>query len=78
VQYLIDTHHLSVRRACASLGFSRSAWYQPVVDWLERDRPIAEALLALSESKNDAALTCRGGAKRITGQVQRLVRHVRL
>lgn len=51
MQYLIDTHQLSIRHACATLGFSRSAWYRPVIDWLERDRPIAEALLTLSESK---------------------------
>lgn len=26
-------------------------WYRPLVDWLEPDRPIAEALLALAEKK---------------------------
>ena len=51
VEYLIETHALSIRRACEAIGLTRSAWYRPVVDWLERDRPIAEALLALAEKK---------------------------
>lgn len=38
-------------RACRAVGLSRSAWYRPLVDWLERDRPIAEALGALAETK---------------------------
>lgn len=49
--YLIETHQLSIRRACAAIGLSRAAWYRPLVDWLERDRPIAEALGALAERK---------------------------
>ena len=49
--YLKEHHELSIRRACAAIGFSRSAWYRPVVDWLERDRPVAEALMALAEQK---------------------------
>jgi len=40
-----------VRKACQAIGLSRSAWYRPLVDWLERDRPIAEALSALVDDK---------------------------
>ena len=49
--YLTEKHPLSIRRACAAIGLSRSAWYRPLVDWLERDRPIADALDALAEQK---------------------------
>lgn len=49
--YLTEKHPLSIRRACAAIGLSRSAWYRPLVDWLERDRPIAEVLGALAEQK---------------------------
>ena len=49
--YLTEKHPLSIRRACTAIGLSRSAWYRPLVDWLERDRPIAEALGALAEQK---------------------------
>jgi ACT domain-containing protein len=38
---MTDTHGLSVQRACDSIGLSRSAWYKPRVDWLERDRRLA-------------------------------------
>ena len=41
IRYLTDTHGLSVQRACDSIGLSRSAWYKPRVDWLERDRQLA-------------------------------------
>ena len=49
--YLTEQHPLSIRRACAAIGLSRSAWYRPLADWLERDRPIADALGALAEQK---------------------------
>jgi len=51
VEYLIEAHELSIRKACAAIGLSRSAWYQALVDWLERDRSVAEALVALGEKK---------------------------
>ena len=51
MEYLITTHELSIRKACAAIGLSRSAWYRPLVDWLERDRPIAEALSVLVDDK---------------------------
>ena len=49
--YLREKHQLSIRRACAAIGLSRAAWYRPLVDWLDRDRPVAEALSALAEQK---------------------------
>ncbi len=38
MKFLLDEHCLSIRKACASIGLSRSAWYRPLVDWTERDR----------------------------------------
>jgi len=51
VQYLRERHQLSIRKACASIGLSRAAWYRPVVNWLERDRSVVEALSELAEKK---------------------------
>jgi putative transposase len=51
VDYLVEAHALSIRKACRAIGLSRSAWYRPLIDWLERDRPIAEALVGLAENK---------------------------
>ena len=42
---------MSIRKACAAIGLSRSAWYRPLVDWLDRDQPVAEVLGALAEDK---------------------------
>ena len=42
---------MSIRKACQAIGWSRSAWYRPLVDRLERDRPVAEVLSALAEKK---------------------------
>ena len=44
MKYLIDQHELSIRRSCAAIGLPRASWYRPLVDWLERDRVVAEAL----------------------------------
>jgi putative transposase len=33
VEYLVDTHALSIRRACEAIGLTRSAWYRPLVRW---------------------------------------------
>jgi len=33
------------------VGLSRSAWYKPLVDWLERDRQLAEQLSELADRK---------------------------
>ena len=51
MEYLIEAHELSIRKACAAIGLSRAAWYRPLIDWLERDRSVAEALCALAEKK---------------------------
>ena len=51
MDYLVGTCELSLRKACVAVGLSRSAWYRPLVDWLARDRPIAEALSTLAEKK---------------------------
>ena len=51
MQHLNQHHELSIRRACSAVGLSRSAWYRPAMDWLERDRALAEALLTLAEQK---------------------------
>ncbi len=51
MQFLLDEHWLSIRKACSSIGLSRSAWYRPLIDWLERDRSVAEALSALADNK---------------------------
>jgi hypothetical protein len=50
VDHLVNTHGLSVVRACRGAGLSRSAWYRPLKNRLERDRPIIDALQALSLS----------------------------
>ena len=42
--YLVNEQQLSVSRACAVVRLSRSAYYQPRIDWSERDRPVVEAL----------------------------------
>lgn len=49
--HLTESCNLSIRRACASVGLSRSAWYRPAVDWVTRDESITEALGALAEKK---------------------------
>jgi putative transposase len=51
VDYLIDVHGLSIRRACASVGLARAAWYRAPINWRVRDQPVIEALLVLSEHK---------------------------
>jgi hypothetical protein len=51
VAYLIEEHELSICKGCAAIGLSRATCYRPRVDWLERDRPLAEVLGALAEKK---------------------------
>jgi len=48
VKYLVSTHRLSTARACHAMGLSRSTYYEPLGDWLERDRPVIEAVLQLA------------------------------
>src|SRR5690606_11174114 len=47
VRFLVETHRLPLRRSCACVGLSRSAWYAPPLDWTVRD---AELIAALSEA----------------------------
>jgi len=47
VRFLVEAHRLPLRRSCACVGLSRSAWYAPPLDWTVRD---AELIAALSEA----------------------------
>lgn len=40
---------LTVSRSCEAVGLSRSAWYRPPADKLERDKDVIEALQAVVE-----------------------------
>lgn len=51
VGHLIEEHGFSIRRACRSAGFSRSAWYRPLKDWLAYDQSLINALQELAEAK---------------------------
>ena len=42
---------MSIRKACASVGLTRAAWYRPLVDWVTRDKAVAEALSSLADQK---------------------------
>ena len=37
-------------RACRSVGLSKSAYYEPPIDWVSRDRDLIEALRSLADS----------------------------
>jgi putative transposase len=39
-----------VVRACRSVGLSKSAYYEPPIDWVSRDRELIEALRSLADS----------------------------
>jgi putative transposase len=47
VRYLVAEKKLSVKRSCAAIGLSRSAWYRPLQDRLERDHELIEAIQAV-------------------------------
>ena len=49
-EYLVSTHELAVVRACRSVGLSKSAYYEPPIDWVSRDRELIEALRSLADS----------------------------
>lgn len=51
MQYLRDQHQMSIRKACSSVGLSRAAWYRPLVNWMERDKAVIDALSALAANK---------------------------
>ena len=46
-----QAHQLPISRGCAAVSLSRSAYYEPLSDWAERDRPVIEALSELVEEK---------------------------
>lgn len=46
VRVLVEEHCLPCIRACRAVGFSRSAWYHPTVDWAVRDAPVMAVLNA--------------------------------
>lgn len=43
---------MSVVKACAAVGLSRSAWYREPIDRLERDREVIDALQELVWRRN--------------------------
>ena len=51
MRYLVDNHRLPLRRSCACVGLSRSAWYAPPVDWTVRDAELIAALARLVEAR---------------------------
>jgi putative transposase len=51
VRYLVDTHRLPLRRSCACVGLSPSAWYAPPLDWTVRDAGLIAALARLVEAR---------------------------
>ena len=42
---------LPVQRACQAVGLGRATYYRPIVNWVQRDAPIIEALTALGETQ---------------------------
>src|SRR5690606_2652827 len=48
-RFLVETHNVPVRRACAAVGLSKSSYYEPRVDWMSRGREVIEALQALAD-----------------------------
>lgn len=51
MRYLVEAHHLPLRRSCACVGMSRSAWYAPPLDWTVRDAELIAALARLVEDR---------------------------
>jgi putative transposase len=51
VRYLVDIHRLPLRRSCACVGLSPSAWYAPPLDWTVRDAGLIAALARLVEER---------------------------
>jgi putative transposase len=44
VECMVSEHCISHSKACQIVGFSRSAWYKPTVDWAANDAPVIAAL----------------------------------
>jgi putative transposase len=52
VRYLVDNHRLPLRRSCACVDLSPSAWYAPPpLDWTVRDAELIAALARLVEDR---------------------------
>lgn len=51
MRYLIEAHALPLRRSCGCVGLSRSAWYDPPLDWTVRDAELIAALARLIEER---------------------------
>ncbi len=45
---LVAEHKLSITRACRALQLSRTSFYRPLSNWLERDRDVVEALAKIT------------------------------
>ena len=50
MSYLVAECKLSIARACEAVGISRSSWYKPPTDRLERDKEVIEALTRVTEA----------------------------
>lgn len=51
MRYLVENHRLPLRRSCACVGLSPSAWYAPPLDWTVRDAQLIAALARLVEER---------------------------
>ena len=51
MRYLVEVHALPLRRSCVCAGLSRSAWYDPPLDWTVRDAEVIAALANLVEER---------------------------
>lgn len=40
-----------MQRACQAIGLGRATYYRPIINWVQRDAPIIEALTALGETQ---------------------------
>jgi len=61
----VSRHQLSIARSCRCTGLSRSAFYNPPVDWTLRDAEVIAALTSLVEGRpNRGYWKCRKLLKR--------------
>lgn len=65
MRFLHETQGLPVRRSCACVGLSPSAWYVQPVEWTVRDAPVIGALARLVEHRPSRGFwKCRDYLKR--------------
>lgn len=50
--YLVAERKVSIGRSCQAVGLSRSAWYKPPGDRMDKDREVIEVLSRLTESNH--------------------------